>query len=137
MATQKPARPSPYPGLHDKPFWEFTAKHEFRLPRCAQCGKYQWPPAAVCAGCLSDEYTWERVSGVGTVLSWVVFQRQYFPGIPPPYNCILVQLDEGPLFISNLVGVEDGAIDFDLRVQVDFQDLPEGYTLPVFRLTDS
>ena len=78
MATQKPARPSPYPGLHDKPFWEFTAKHEFRLPRCAQCGKYQWPPAAVCAGCLSDEYTWERVSGVGTVLSWVVFSASIF-----------------------------------------------------------
>jgi uncharacterized OB-fold protein len=120
-------------GRYDAPFWEHTKNHELRLQRCTPCGKFRWPPAAVCDACLSSDYTWGPVSGKATLLSWVVFQRQYFPGLPTPYNSILVELDEGPLFISNLVGVENDAIEFDIRVEVDFQDLPEGFTLPVFR----
>ena len=134
MASGTPERPKPYDGFYDRPFWEHAARHELRLPRCTGCGRYVWPAAPVCDKCLSPDFEWTAVSGKGKLLSWVVFHRQYFPGIPTPYNCILVELDEGPLFISNLVGVEDEAIDFDLRVEVDFLDLPEGYTLPVFRV---
>jgi uncharacterized OB-fold protein len=26
-------------------FWEFTKAGEFRLQRCAECGKFRWPPS--------------------------------------------------------------------------------------------
>ena len=134
MAADKAPRPKPQMGMYDKPFWEYTKRHELRLQKCTSCGKYRWPPTAVCDRCLCPESSWEMLSGKGKVLSWVIFHRQYFPGIPVPYNCITAELDEGPLFISNLVGVENKDIRFDMRIVVDFIDLEEGYTLPVFRL---
>ena len=133
MTTTKPARPLPYRGVYDDVFWGYTKKRELRLQRCSGCGKFRWPPGPVCDQCLSLDYSWEAVSGEGRVLSWVVFHRQYFPGIPTPYNCIMVELKEGPLFISNLEGMKDEDIRMDLPVRVDFVDQPEGYTLPVFR----
>lgn len=135
MTTQKHERPMPLIGRYDGPFWEHTKNHELRLQQCTACRKFRWPPAAVCDECLSPDFAWELVSGKGTLLSWVVFQRQYFPGIPTPYNCILIELDEGPLFISTLVGIDNGNIRSGIRVEVEFQNLPEQFTLPTFRQT--
>ena len=36
-----PRRLDPYAGR----FWEFTKDKELRLQRCAECGKFRWPPS--------------------------------------------------------------------------------------------
>ncbi len=126
-------RPRVYDGMDDKPFWEYCKKHEYRMQKCSDCGEWRYPAAMICDHCLSDKFTWEPLSGKGKILTWIIQHRTYFPGIPAPYNCILVELDEGPLVISNLVGVPNEAIKFDMPVKVDFLDLPEeGFTLPIF-----
>jgi hypothetical protein len=48
----------------------------------------------------------------------------------------MVELDEGPLFISTPLGVEDGALSDGMRMQlawVDAEDRYGEYRLPVFR----
>jgi uncharacterized OB-fold protein len=47
-----------------------------------------------------------------------------------PYNVIVVELDEGPFIVSNLV---DGDAAVDTAVEVTFVDVDSELSLPQFR----
>jgi hypothetical protein len=73
--------------------------------------------------------------GEGTIVSFCSFEKQYYPEYPPPHDVILVQLDEGPLFLSNPEGFIGREIDENTRVKVAFIDAEDQagpYKLPVF-----
>ena len=139
MATERPPRRmDPYA----EQFWQFTRSKEFRLQRCAACGRFRWPPAPVCDGCLSEDFSWTAVSGKGTVLSWVTFHRGYLPEYPPPHTVVMVELAEGPLFITIPVNRDGSAIQDSeglrdgLRMELDWADAQDEfgeYWLPVFK----
>ena len=139
MATmmRPPRRLDPYAGQ----FWEFTKSKELRLQRCAECGKFRWPPSPTCDRCLSEAFAWTQSAGRGTLLSWVIFRRQYFHEYPSGHHTAIVELDEGPLFITIPVNrdgsaITDGAGLHDgLRMELawaDAQDQFGTYWLPVF-----
>lgn len=132
MAVERPVRRM---DPQAQRFWEFTRKRQFRLQRCSDCGKFRWPPAPACDRCLSEACDWTLLSGEGTVISWVIFHRSYFPEYPAPYAVIAVELDEGPLFISNPVGMETSDLHDGLRVTLAWADAHDrfgDYNLPVF-----
>jgi uncharacterized OB-fold protein len=60
----------------------------------------------VCPKCLCADASWTPVSGKGTILSWVVFHKKYFDDHVPPYNCVAVELVEGPIIVTQLKGTE-------------------------------
>ena len=66
--------------------------------------------------------------------SWVVFHQKYYAGFADelPYSVALVRLDEGPLLMSNLVGVPNDALRIGQRVRVTFRDVDERISIPVF-----
>ncbi len=117
-------------------FWAFTERRQLRLQRCDDCGRFRWPPGPVCDRCLSEDFTWEEVSGRGALLSWVVFQRQYFEEYPAPHPVVMVELAEGPLFISQPVGATVDEFRDGLAMELawlDGEDRFGEYQLPVFR----
>lgn len=126
------AWPQPRLSPSDRPFWEYARQRELRLQRCRDCGAWRFPPAPLCDQCLSPDVDWVAVSGRGTVYSWVVFHRQYFPALPPPYNVASIELVEGPLFIANLVNVAPADIAIGLPVRLTWRDVAPDYVLPVF-----
>ena len=83
---------------------------ELRVQRCGACARLRYPAAIVCPDCLSAETEWEAVSGRGTVFSFVVFHRAYHPAREGkvPYTVALIELDEGPIMLSNVVDVDAG-----------------------------
>ncbi|MES9541471.1 OB-fold domain-containing protein [Actinomadura sp. NPDC000600] len=121
-------RPAPQQSLYDKPYWHYAAEGELRLQRCAGCGEFRYPPAPVCPECLDSEHAWEPLSGRGSLLSWTVFHRQYFPEIPVPYVVVVVRTSEGPLLVGNLVGasVRDLRHDMPLRAVHEDVSTPAG-----------
>lgn len=94
MAATDVRTPRRVMGLYDKPMWESIDAREMKLQRCTGCGTFQYPPGPGCHACLSMELEWIPVSGRATILSWVVFHRQYLPAYPAPYNSIAVRLEE-------------------------------------------
>ena len=70
-------------------------------------------------------------------MSWCSFAQDYYRGIiPVPYDTILVELAEGPLFISNPAGFGRKDIVFGMPVEVTFIDCADSagsFRLPVFR----
>ncbi len=132
MATPRPIRSmDPYA----EQFWTYTQNKEFRLQKCAECGKFRWPPGPTCDRCLSDEYAWTPMAGRGKVLSWTTFHRSYFPEYPAPHTTIVLELEEGPLFAAYPVemGPEDLREGMELSLRwTDGQDEFGDYNLPVF-----
>ena len=107
--------PAPYlkplPIISDlnRPFWDGLRRHEFRVPRCLDCGDFNWVPYPACRSCLSERQEWTVVSGDATVFSFTVVHRG--PGAfdaDVPYVLALGQLVEQPRpcnVLANLVGV--------------------------------
>lgn len=97
------------------PFWQGTARGELLLQTCAACGQRRMPPRPMCFACRSTEQKWVRLSGRGTVWSFVVAHPPLLPAYQAlaPYNVITVAVDEDPTirFVGNLVARPDGPIN--------------------------
>jgi uncharacterized OB-fold protein len=117
------------------PFWKGAREGRLLLQRCASCRRWRYPPAPICAACGSFDSAWEPASGVGTVYSWTIAHHAFHPGLADrvPYNIVLVELEEGPRMVSNLVDVEPDAIRDRLRVSVCFREVAPNVVLPQFR----
>jgi uncharacterized OB-fold protein len=128
------AKPIPAITPEMRPFYEGTRHHELRLQRCRGCGALRFPARAVCSECLSAESEWVAVSGRGAIYSFNIMHQVYHPGFADavPYAVVLVQLDEGPRIISNLVGVDAHAVRIGMPVRVVFERLSDDVTLPKF-----
>jgi uncharacterized OB-fold protein len=133
MAEKRPDR-TLGPG-HDA-FWQWCAQGQLRLQRCADCRKLLWPVMAACDACGGSELPWEQVSGRGTLVSWCSFVQDYYRGLLPlPYDTILVELAEGPLFIANADGFGEAECAPGLAVELRFlacEDSAGTFALPVF-----
>ena len=133
MAQKRPNRVRG-PGHDD--FWAWCDKGELRLQRCGVCKQLSWPVVAACEYCGSTQLEWEPLSGRGKLVSWCAFERDYYKGlIPIPYETILVELEEGPMFVSNPVtpGWADAEPGLPVKVSfIDCEDAAGAFKLPVF-----
>lgn len=70
--------------------------------------------------------------------SFVVFHRVYHQAFAKevPYVVALIELDEGPRLISNVVGVDPGSVRCGMRVRVTYHDVSRDVTLPKFAAED-
>ena len=132
-----PQFPRPAPNAEDAPFWASCREHELRLQRCDDCGTFRHHPRPRCPQCRSANATWTAVRGTGTVASFTLCYPPVLPAFADraPYNAVVVQLDEGPFMVSNLVDIDNDAIEVGLPVEVTYVDLDDDLTLPQFRVT--
>lgn len=113
------------------PFWEGARQGKLLLQQCDRCGNRRFPPMAACPQCLSLDQHWSEASGRGTVESSITFHRQYWPDRPPPYDVLLIALEEGPLMMSN--AVEGHALPaVGDPVHVVFEARADGSIIPQF-----
>lgn len=113
-------RPRPIIGVYEKPFWDYVQGRDMRLQQCRN-GHFRFPPGPVCPKCLSTEYSWEKISGEGRLVSWTVFHRQYFPEFATPYVVVCAALAEGPLLIANLSGEVTQPLRLDMPLRLVFE----------------
>jgi uncharacterized OB-fold protein len=103
--------------------------------RCRACGDAWLPPREECPHCWSPDWDWEEASGKATVVSWVVYHTAFdkrFAG-RLPYNVAVVELDEGPRMITNIVEIPaDG--DVIGRKAVLAFEMDHDRLLPRYRL---
>ncbi|MDE3112625.1 MAG: OB-fold domain-containing protein [Chloroflexota bacterium] len=127
--------PLPRPSVESEPFWAAVQKDELRFQRCARDGKLFFPPAARCPRCWSREWSWDRVSGRGTVFSFVTFQRSYHPAFRAslPYVVAIVEIEEGARFTTRLTDVRVEDVRVGMAVEVSFTPVAGGAKIPLFR----
>lgn len=127
-------RPMPEPTPETLHFWEGIRAGELRLQRCDQCRQAYFPPRPFCPRCASRKVSVFRASGRAKLYSYVIHQRPA-PGFVPPYSIAVVQLDEGPRMMTNIVGCPQTpeALQLDMPLQVVFEKQTDAITLPLFK----
>jgi uncharacterized OB-fold protein len=130
-----PFQSIPVPDQDSAPFWEAAKRHELVFQRCSACGQDRFPPAPICWRCRSWDAEWVQSDGLGTVYSWVVVAHPIPPGIAPlvPYVVALVEIEPMVKLPTRLVHVRPDEVTADMEVEVVFEDIDGGMTLPLFR----
>ncbi|MCQ8774999.1 Zn-ribbon domain-containing OB-fold protein [Streptomyces telluris] len=140
---------APEPDDDGAPFWEFAARGELRMQACAGCGELRFPPRPCCPHCGSFDSTWRRMTGRGSIWSYVLPHPPLLPAYAAraPYNVVLVELADAPhlRIPGNLVAAPDADIDsvdpallcIGAPVRVTFARLAGGVVVPRWLLEAS
>ncbi|MGE4240667.1 Zn-ribbon domain-containing OB-fold protein [Ramlibacter sp.] len=134
------ARPIPVPSPLTQPFWDAARAGRLEIQRCESCAKYTHPPAPFCIRC-SGRLAFTPVSGRGTVRACTVMHNPSVLALRDavPYTVIVVELDEQDdvLLVSNLPEHASGEPVIGKPVEVWFEPIGDGMSLPQFRLAGS
>jgi hypothetical protein len=127
-------RPLPAITPETQHYWEGARAGELRLQQCTACSHVYFPPRPFCPRCAAREVQVLRASGRATLYSYVIHHRPV-PGFTPPYSIAVVQLEEGPRMMTNIVEVEQTpqALQLDMPLEVTFEKLTDEISLPLFR----
>lgn len=127
-------RPAPLrDGIADE-YWRKSAIGKLVIQKCADCSSYIFPPRVMCPTCWSSgTLDWAEVSGDGVVHAFSIVNRPPFPEFNEgqPYVVALVELAEGVVMMSNVVGCEPSEVTIGMPVGIAFDELADG-ALPVF-----
>jgi uncharacterized OB-fold protein len=126
---------APRPTEISKPFWDGCREHRLLMQKCEDCGNLTFYPVYICPACTSRKLAWTELSGRGRVHSVTIVHRPAAPAFASatPYTVALIEVDEGPVMMSNIVGPNALKARIDDRVEVVFEDIGD-ITLPRFRL---
>ncbi len=118
-----------------EPFWSAAKARRLAVQRCDACSAYRFPPEVGCYNCGSLSATWVPVSGRARLYSWTVAHPPLLPYFQEraPWPVAVVQLEEGPRLVTNLVSVPVEQYEIGMALEVDFVDVDDGVTLVVFR----
>lgn len=119
------------------PYWQAASKGKLVLQKCAACGLKRFPPRHLCPACWSDQIQWVEASGRGKVHAHTTVRRapsEAFRG-KVPYVVALVDLEEGPRMLTNIVGSNADQARIGQAVEVTFEDRDSG-AVPQFRISE-
>lgn len=129
----------PVPDQETQPFWDGCREGKLMLQRCGTCGGFRYPPRPSCPHCTTPGGEWVATSGRGRIYSWMIVHHPVHADqkAKVPYNVVMVELEEGPHIVSELIGVEFDEIRADLEVSVVFEQLSPTISLPKFRRVEN
>jgi uncharacterized OB-fold protein len=132
--ADKSRLPLPVPTPETEHFWQGTRAGELRLQRCDDCSEVYFPPRPFCPKCSSRAVSVFVASGRATLYSYVINQRPH-PAFDGPYSIAVVELEEGPRMMTNIVGTPQTpeALTLDMPLEVTFTEVDDTITLPHFQ----
>lgn len=132
--TNVVAKPQPQISPGAEPFWEHARQEELYLPFCEDCQQPFYYPRRWCPACFSQNLSWRKMSGKGRVYSFSVIHQSPLPAYQQdvPYILAIVELDEGPRMMTNILDCEISAVNVDMAVEVIFE-VRGAMKIPQFR----
>lgn len=115
-------------------FWDGTAIGELRIRTCKCCGSRFRFVSEWCPACWSTDLDWQAASGRGKVAAMTVVHMAPYESVAArvPYVLALIELEEGPVMMSNVVDCDPDAVTVGMPVQVTFEARGK-LQLPQFR----
>ncbi len=99
-----------------------------------ETGRVYFPPRPFSPFTGSRDVSLVESSGRGILYSYIIHHRPV-PGFTPPYAIAVVELEEGPRMMTNVVECPQTpeALQLDMPVEVVFRPIDEQISLPLFR----
>ncbi|MCU1578079.1 MAG: hypothetical protein JWP19_283 [Rhodoglobus sp.] len=109
----------PQPDTVSAEFWDGLAVGELRLQRCTDCDTAQFYPRPTCSTC-GGAVEWFVATGRGEVHTFTVVRAN---GVEPfaslvPYVFAVVQLEEGPRMLTNVIQCDPESVRIGTHVQL-------------------
>jgi hypothetical protein len=119
------AKPLPAPSPLSEPYWQALREGKVRIQRCSACDGYVFYPRPHCPACLSKELGWVDVSGRGKLYSYTIVRRAMNPAFADdvPYVYAIVELEEGPRLMTNVVNCSPDDVRVDMPVRAVFDSV--------------
>jgi uncharacterized protein len=138
MTTQSGyQKPIPLVTPESERYWQGCKQHQLWMRYCNPCAKPYFYPRDVCPACGSRDVDWKQMSGRGQIFTFAIAHRAPTPGFrgDVPFVTAIVELDEGPRMMTNIVSVEPdpAKIKVGMAVEVTFEDITEEISLPKFK----
>jgi hypothetical protein len=128
-------RPAPIPDADTEPYLTAALEGRMVVQRCKACGHAQLYGRALCTAC-GGEVEWVAASGRGTVASFTIIRQNHSRPWRDmlPYVVALVDLEEGPRVMTNIVGCEPESVSIGLPVVARFEAVSEQAGIALFEL---
>jgi len=129
-----PSKPIPPADASCAEYWFRCAAGELCVQRCDVCGHLQHYPRTLCTQCQGNQLTLVAASGSGRVRSFTVIRRAVSAAFEPdvPYVVALIELQEGPTMMANVVNCEPERVAIGLAVKVVFEARGDALQIPQF-----
>jgi uncharacterized protein len=129
-------KPLPEVSEDSRPFWDALREQRFLVPRCGNCGAWNWPKYPACKSCLSEELEWTPVSGNAEVYSFTIVHRGHGQfNDDAPYAIVMAKLTEQPrdcIVLANTQGIPNEELYVGMPVRIVYEDIP-GEDLTLYR----
>ena len=131
-------RTLPKPTPETQHFWDGCKAGELRLQSCTACDRAYFPPRPFCPRCGSREVKVFTASGRATLYSYVINHRPRPDMGVEPHSIAVVELEEGPRMMTNIIGCPQTpeALQLDMAVKVTFERFGD-IALPFFTPTEA
>ncbi|WP_447921988.1 Zn-ribbon domain-containing OB-fold protein [Achromobacter aegrifaciens] len=131
--------PQPIANADSKPYWDGAREHKLLIRKCKACDTLHFMPRHLCPECWSDQLEWVQSKGTGSVYSFSIIRRAPLPAFAArtPYVTALIELDEGPRMVANIVGPDALSVQIGDKVDVVFEDRGDGALIPQFKRTEA
>lgn len=128
-------KPLPLADQDSTSFWQAMSEHRLTVQHCRDCGNHQHYPRLLCTSCASRNLELVDAAGSGTVYATTVVRRAPSPAFADdvPYVVALVELDEGPRLMANVVDCAVDDVVIGMPVTVVYEDIDSEITLYRFR----
>lgn len=129
--------PEPVANADSAPYWDAARERRLLIRSCGACGTKHFMPRYLCPACWSDQLEWVPSAGKGSVHSFSIIRRAPVATFAQkvPYVVALIDLDEGPRMVTNIVGDDALSVRIGERVEVTFEERGDGAMLPQFQRT--
>lgn len=119
MSTRED-RTAPIADALTEPYWRGLREERLLLQRNPATGAYQHYPRPFCLDDARRSPEWSDASGHGTIYSQTVVHRG--SPLPGPRVIALVDLDEGPRVLAEIVDTPPEGVAIGQRVRAVFKD---------------
>ena len=111
-----------------KEYNEALKKDKLLGLKCKECGTINVPPKMVCGQCTSLDMEVVELSGKGNIQTFTtVFVAPEGREAEAPYTIVMVELDEGPWIVGNLIDIDPSKATMELigkRVKLGHKVFP-------------
>lgn len=98
-----------------KEYNESLKKDKLLGLKCNECGAINVPPKMVCGQCTSLDMEVVELSGKGNIQTFTtVFVAPEGREAEAPYTIVMVELDEGPWIVGNLIDIDPSKATMEL-----------------------
>jgi len=108
-------------------FWEGLRRGKIYATKCENCGKLNFPPAAECPECLSNQVEWIELGNEAEVETFthIVVRPTTFQQYKP-YTVAIGRVKEGVRVLAWLNGLKLSEIKIGMKVKLVAGVTPEG-----------